>query len=322
MPQARGSQLVVGLYDETTYATDPGTPTGTLLHVDSCGLSAKSGLSDNEVLHSSRTVTKPARGKIDVSGALPGKIYPEAFAKLLKHTLGSVATSGAGPYTHVITIGASLPVGMLIERDNGSNLSGSGRYEKFNGCRVADASFTFPQEGWPTASLNLRGAKRVAAAAPLDATYDDLGYSPFHSFEATVQEGGGALAIATAIDFKLMNGLDENGYAIGTRERRNLHEGRTMVTGTLTAMFEDQTLLDKAINSTESSLKITLTRGTGLGSAGNESIEFFLQNLMYELDSPAVEGPQGILVKLPFKVYRSGANLGLQATVKNAIATL
>ena len=164
-------------------------------------------------------------------------------------------------------------------------------------------------------------APSARARRQLDATLDDLGHSPFHSFEASIQEGGGALAIATAVDLKIVNGLDENGYALGTRERRNLHEGRAMVSGTLTAMFEDQTLLDKAIAGTESSLKITLSRGTGLGAAGNESIEFFVQNMLYEMESPPVEGPGGVLVKLPFKAYRSGANLGLQVTVKNAIAT-
>lgn len=322
MPQARGSQLTVALYDETTYGADPGTPAGTLLYVKSCGLAATRGLTDNETIYSNRSAPKPARGKVDVAGPLPCDIYPQAFAKLLKHALGSVATSGVGPYTHVITIGSALPVGMLIEKDHGSNIADASRYEKFNGCRVGEASFTFPQEGWPSASFTLRGAKSTLAAAPLDATLDDLGHSPFHAFEASIQEGGSALAIATAIDFKIANGLDENGYAIGTAERRNLHEGRAPVSGTLTAMFENQTLLNKAIAGTESSLKITLSRGDGLGSANNESIEFYVPNLMYELTGTPVEGPGGVLVKMPFKAYRSGANLGLQITVKNAVATL
>ncbi len=319
MGQPFGSNLIVALYEETAYGQNPGTPSGKKLPVRSFGVKAAQGLDDNNTL--GRTRVKPGRGNVDVAGPIGTDLYPGAFSTLLKHALGQVSTSGAGPYTHTLTLG-SLPVGLLLEKDHGSQIADASRYEYFNGCRIASLKLGFPQQGWPTADFAIKGAKQTLAASPLDATLDDLGHSPFHSFEASIQEGGSACAIATSVDLNIDNGLDESVYAIGSQNRRALHEGFATVSGTLTALFEDMALLNKAINGTESSLKITLSRGTGLGSSGNESMEFLVQQLLYERTSPPVEGPHGLLVTLPFKAYRVGANNGLQATIKNALATI
>lgn len=322
MPQARGTQTTVAIYEETTYGVDPGTPDGKKLYVVSSALSGSQSLLDSNTLNSTRSRTRPARGNINVSGALPVEIGAENIGTLLKHAMGVNATTGVGPYTHTLTLG-SLPVGLMIEHDYGSNISGSGRYEKFNGCRVGSVDLSFPTEGYCTASFDINGAKSTLASAPLDATYTDTGHTPFSSFQATILEGGAAIATVTTCSIKLDNGLDESVYAIGGGGvRRALPEGFASITGSITALFEDATLLNKAINDTSSSLKITLSRGTGLGAAGNESIEFLVQNLVYERTSPGIQGPQGLLVQLPFRGFRSGVDNGMQVIIKNAVATI
>ena len=322
MPQARGSQSAIVLYDETVFGQAPGTPLGTKLYVVSCGIKAAQALADSETLTSVRARGRPTRNNIDVAGPLPIEIHPESIGQILRHTLGQNVTTGTDPYTHTMTIGA-LPVGMTIEKDHGGNIAGAGRYERFFGCRVGSASFSFPQNGYPRAEFNIRGADHLLESSVLDATPDDYGCSPFSAFEASVEEGGDTLAVATEISFTIDNGLDENGYAIGgAGKRRNMAEGFATISGSLTAMFEDATLINKAINGTESSLKITLSRGNGLGSAGNESLEFFLQQLQYERTSPEITGPGGVLVQLGFRNYRVVGNTGLRVILKNAVPSL
>lgn len=321
MPQARGTQAAFYLYDEDTYATDPAAPSATLLHVKKFGVSSSQKLDESETLSGTRGRSKPVQGNIDVAGDISVEIAPESIGPLLRHSMGTNVDTGAGPYVHTMDIGA-LPVGITLEKDYGPNIAGTGRIEKFNGCRVATAKFTFPQSGFPTADFNIKGAVSALEAAALDAAPTDNGHDPFSAFEATIQEGGAPIATVTACEFSLDNGLDDSGYVIGSNERAQLPEGFATISGQITALFEDATLLNKAINGTESSLNVTLTRGDGLGSAGNESLEFIIQQLMYERQSPPVDGPKGILITLPFKTYLSGANLGLQIILKNAVATI
>jgi len=321
MPQARGTQAAFNLYDEDTFGQDPTTPSGTVLHVKSFGVSSSQKLEQSETLSGTRGRSKPVQGNIDVAGDIAVEMAPESIGQLLRHAFGSNTDSGSDPYTHTLDIGA-LPTGMTLEKDYGANISGAGRVEKFNGCRVGSVKFEFPQSGFPMATFSTKGAVSALAASALDSSPTDNGHTPWSAFEASIEEGGSSIAIVTACEFTLDNGLDDGDYVIGSNERAQLPEGFATVSGQITALFEDPTLLNKAINGTSSSLKITLSRGDGLGSAGNESLEFNLQQLLYERQSPPVEGPKGILITLPFQVFRSGANLGLQAVLKNALATI
>lgn len=323
MPQARGTQTVSALIEEAVYKTTPGTPAGQKLYLTANSVQAQQNRLDSNTLTNSRERDQPIVGNLNVSGALDFELGAEWIGTLLKHCLGNNVTSGVGPYTHTMDIG-DLPPGMIIEKDFGANISGN-RYQYFNGCRAASAVWTFPSEGYPTGTVNIIGAKETNDTTPLDATLDDNGNTPFSAFDATIEEGGASIAIVQQATINLDNGLDESIFVIdGSAERADLPEGFATVTGSITALFESTTLLDKAINGTESSLKVTASRGTGAGDAGNESIEFFVQQLLYERVSPPIVGPQGILITLPFKSYLNadGVTSALQITLKNAVATI
>lgn len=322
MAQAKGTQTSVLLVEESTFATTPGTPAAQKLYVVSSSLRSAQNRIDSNTLSGSRSRVQPVAGNLDVTGSLEFELHAESMGTILKHAIGTAASTGANPYTHTLTI-ADLPTSFIIEHDYGSEISGAGRYEYFNGCRVSSLSLNFPSEGFCTASMNIMGAKSTLASASLDGTPTDSGATPFSSFLATIEEGGGAIAYVTEASMTLDNSLDGGIYAIGgSGQRRSLPEGFVTISGSVTALFESAALLNKAINSTESSLKLTLTRGTGAGSAGNELMSFEVQQLLYERTSPGIPGPNGISIQLPFKGYASGADLGFEAIVKNAVATV
>jgi len=322
MPQARGTQTVTALVEETVYKTTPGTPSGQKLYLTANNLQAQQNLLDSNTLTNTREREQPIVGNINVSGSLDFEIGAEWIGTLLKHLMGTNVTTGADPYVHTMELG-DLPVGFIIEKDFGSNISGN-RYQFFNGCRAGGCSFDFPQEGFPTGSVQVIGAKETNDATPLDATLDDNGNTPFSAFDAAIEEGGASIANVTQASINVNNGLDESTFVVGgAGERSALPEGFATVTGSITALFDSTTLLDKAIAGTESSLKITLSRGDGLGSAGNESIEFFVQQLLYERASPPITGPAGIIQQLNYKSYISAAGASaLQIILKNAVATI
>ena len=322
MPQATGAQASFNIYDEDTFGQDPGTPDGEKVYVTKFGIGSSQGRTQSATLTSSRAAARPTLSNEDAGGDLGLEVAPESIGKLLKHTMGDLVTTGAGPYTHTLKLG-DLPTSFMAEKDYGVNISGVGRFEKYNGCRVNGAKFNFPQEGAPTCNFSVKGAGMTQAASALDATITDNGHNIFSAFESSIEEGGAASTVITSLDLDVSNNLDEGGYVIGGGgKRKQLPEGQAIVTGQFTALFEDTTLLNKAINNTESSLKITLTRGDGLGSAGNESIEFLLSQLVYERQSPPIEGPSGVLITMAFTSYLKGTDNGLVITLKNALATI
>lgn len=322
MLQARGSQSALAVFEETVFGVAPGSPDGTLFRYKSNGLTSDQNLIKSETLGGGRERTVPGLGNIDAAGDIVSELSAENDGTFLKHALGVSVPTGAGPYVHTMSLG-DLPVGMALEKDFGSNISGTGRYEMFNGDRIASASFKFPSEGHVEASYSVKGAKSTLAAAALDATLTDNGHTPFTAFQAAIEEGGATIATVTDAEIKIDNELDESVFVIGgAGVRASLGEGFASVSGSITTIFDSPAILAKAIAGTTSSLKITLSRGDGLGSAGNESIEFFVNQLIYQRTSPSIEGPGGVLATFNFEAFRDGATGGLTVTVKNALATV
>lgn len=411
MPQARGSQTRIVLFEESTYGEAPGAPAGIILPVTSFALASSQGRLDSATIAGSRARTRPALGNIDAAGAIGVEVAAESIGLLLKHALGSVTTgrpveaptnvtgvsvvrassattpgdgtlsytavgttldwaapgdtAGSGvdvsaggsftltsnngtdtlavtvtagslpggdqsdtltvysAYQHSIAIAESLPTGLHVEKNHGANIAGSGRYERFAGVRVNGATFTFPQEGYVTAEFDMKGAGSSLAAAALDATPTDNGHTSFSGFSiAAINEGGSPLAVVTQASIALANELDDSVYVIGgAGTRAALPEGFATVTGTLTALFDGPALLEKAINDTASSLDVTLQRGTGDGTDGNEYIQFSVPHLVYERASPPIEGPAGLLVEMNYKAYKD-SSMPLSITLRNQQATL
>jgi hypothetical protein len=321
MPQATGANAKI-IYDvESTYGSTPGAPASIVLPFVSENLTQKRALFRTNVMRGNRNQVVPKRGNKDVGGSITTELNPY-MGKPLKHLLGANVTTGAGPYTHTMKIGA-LPVSLCFEKQYLD--LGTPQYALFNGCRIGRGSFSFGNEGVIPLTLDIIGKKETLSGSSFHGSPTDLGHNPFDMFEATILEGGSSIAIVSSVSLDISNDLDGGMYVIGgAGERRALPEGVTAITGTLTALFEDATLYTKAVNNTESSLKITLSRGNGLGSAGNESLEILVPELVYEQNSPQIAGPRGIVVELPFSAYYDNAaeTTSLQMILKNTQATL
>lgn len=322
MAQPRGTKTAVAIYDETAYGVAPGAPDGRKLYYTAFNVAMKQALLQSKTLSAVRAMRQPALGNIDVAGSLSCELAPENLGYLLKHLMGTDTPSGAGPYTHVFTI-SDLPTSFLLEKDNSSAIAGAGRFEQNLGCRVAQARFSFPAEGYPEVTFDIRGASQTPAAAVLDASLTDTGCSPLSSAQVTqVLEAGGGITTVLSSEITISNDLDDGQFVLGGAGKRvDLPEGFAMVSGQLRARFTDTTLLNKAIAGTETALKIVVQRGTGAGSAGNEYFDIEVKAMRYEPASAPIEGPRGLILPLNFQGYVSGADLGLKITTKTPQAT-
>jgi hypothetical protein len=319
MAQASGSRAQIIYDQETTFGVTPASPDARILPFLSEAFGQKRERNNSNVIRGNRNATKGTKGKKDVSGSIDTELNPY-MGTLWKHVLGSVATTGSGPYTHTITVGA-LPVGLTIEK----GFTDIGQYFLYNGCRVSKASLEFNDSGFVPFKMEFMGRKRTIAAASFDATPVDLGHLPWDMFEASIEEGGSAIANVRKVTMEIEENLDGENYCIGSQgERISIPEGSFLVSGNITALFEDLTLYNKAMNDTESSIRIVLSRGTGAGTAGNERMEFKVCELVYGENDPVVENDKGILVELPYAAFFDNAAEGssFQVILMNTQATL
>lgn len=304
MAQAKGSKAKI-IYDgEATFGvTNPGIDAHLLPFVSE-SLRQSRNLIDSKSIRSSRSTRAPVRGNSEVGGDITVELDPY-MGKLLYHTLGTVSTTGANPYSHTFTV-SDLPAGLTVEKQF-TDLT-IPEYFVYNGCKVNSFKVSLKSEGFIEATFNLMGAGETVSAASIDASVTDYSSSAvggaFNAFTATIQEGGTTLGTVTELDFTLENNLDGSVFVIdGTGKRYSLPEGVAKVSGTIRALFQDMTLYNKAINSTETSLVVTITNGTGAGSAYNEKIVFTIDEMLLSPQSPAVGGPEGVMVELPFTAY-------------------
>jgi hypothetical protein len=318
--QAKGSKGKL-LYDsEDTFKTTPVAPDAHVLEFVSESLRMSRNLIDSKSIRGSRNPKAPSRGNKEVTGDVSIELCPY-IGKVLFHVLGTVSTVGTSPYTHTFKIN-DLPAGLMVEKQF-TDLS-TPEYFQYNGCKVNSFKLSVKPEGFLDTTLSLMGAVETVTTSSFDATPVDYTTSSvgqgFDGFEASIQEGGVAIATVTGMDMTIENGLDGSIYVIGgSGERRYLPEGTVKVSGTLTSLFEDMTLYNKARNNTETSLKAIFQKGTGDGSANNEYMSIEMQELVYQPQAPVISGPTGVLVELPFVAYYSdGTNASaMQIVLKN-----
>lgn len=318
--QASGSnaRIIIGAA-ETAFGVTPVTPAGLVLPFTSEGLGQKTELNKSNVIRSSRNASRPSRGNRDVSGNIATELNVN-MGRLFKAAFGGITTVGAAaPYTHTFKIGAlnSFP----IEK----GFTDLGSYFLYNGCKVNKFGFEVNPSGILPLDIDWVGASRTKGVATFDATAVDLGHNPFEGFDGAIKEAGVDIATITAFKWAVENNLDNSVYVLGSQGKRyRIPEGATVVSGSLTALFDSQTLLDKAIAGTETSIEVNLTKGTGAGTAGNESLQLLFDELIYQEQDPVIKDTKGILIELPWTAYwDNGANgTSVQAVLKNTQATL
>jgi hypothetical protein len=316
----RGSDAVVGVYDETTYATAPVSPDGRLLYFTECSLQPTRENVVSATMSSDRNRTKPGLGNLDITGNLAAEIAPEMGGWYLKHALGVPVTTGSSsPYTHTFRPKA-LPVGFIVEVDWSAAITG--KVHRFLGCRASQATITVPQSGFATISMSVGASDFDIAAAPLDATLTDPGQTGWTAANAVVKLNGTASCLVKSATITINNNMETDRYTLCGGTRYDMPEGFVDVTGEITALFDVAThaLIDAAFAQTDTNIEIILTHGTGAGTAGNEQLSLKIDHSQVALNSPPITSPGGLEVTFSLSAFKSGStDKGLVCVLKNAV---
>ena len=303
MAFASGSNHSMAYVAESTYGETPATPvfktfrhTGTTL-----GLS-KDNLQSEE-LRSDRQIACFRHGNKQVGGDVNSELCYTDFDDMLEAVLcgtWSVGTPSAG--TDRLTVGTTRR-SFTIER----NFADIGKYLRYTGCEVNTFNLSVAPNAIVTATWGIVGADQDPTNTVLaGATYPDTqGGCPFDSFSGTILEGGSSIGIVTQIDMTLENGIEPN-FVVGSPITAGNTIGRSNVTGTLTAYFEDETLLNKFVNETATDLEFTLVSEAG------DTLRFALPNVKYGSGQPDVSGDGSVTIALDFQaLYDAGTGSNL-----------
>lgn len=327
--QVRGANVRLIGCTETAFGTTPASPNALILPYVQNNVKADQQRDTDETIDGFRGATRSVAGNRTVGGTVQVNVAPQTIGFWLKHTLGTPTTTGAAvPYTHSFSVAASganaLPPGFELESDLGAGFTSTSRYVRHVGCRIGQAQFSLSPSGFVQATFTITGSDYVKSAAPLEASPTDNGHAAFSALAASLVFGGGSLALdVTKFDLTLSNNLDEDTYTVGGGGKRgDLPEGKLMPSGTVEALLKDSNLLDAALADTDSSLVLTLSRGTGDGTDGNEQLTITIPALVFAATTPVVTGPKGVRLQASFTAHRTSAEIGITAVLKAPIATI
>lgn len=172
-----------------------------------------------------------------------------------------------------------------------------GQYLVYTGCMVNSLSLSIPATGGVTGSFDFIGRNMSASGVTLGAPTDVSLNDPFTSDGGVIQEGGVTIGIVSGLELSLQNNISPN-YVVGSNFSKEQTYGRSILTGTVTAFFENLSLLNKFLNETESSISITLT-----DPAANDLI-IDIPRVKYTGGEVPVDGEGSVVLSLPFQALK------------------
>jgi len=168
----------------------------------------------------------------------------------------------------------------------------------FTGCSVNSLSVSLAPNAMVTGTFSLVGKDMTISAT--EKTQDAAtGAAPFDAYSGDLEIGGSVAAIVTAMDFTLTNGFAPT-FVVGDDSAPSLEVGDAVVEGTISAYFEDAALLNRFIDETETSLKVTV----GDNESTPNTLEFFFPRCKINSADVGVDGPTSRVISLSFVALR------------------
>lgn len=172
----------------------------------------------------------------------------------------------------------------------------------YKGCTVNTMNVSVAPNQMVTTTFGFMGLDKSISAT--QATLDDFdrAIQPFDSYSGSItlgDSGGSASAVdVTSLDFTLNNNL-EHAFVVGDSIAPCITRGRTEITGSFTAHFLDDAIINRFLNETESRLRLTVDDP----SAANE-YTFSFPRIKINSATTVLEGPGTRVVNVEFKALR------------------
>jgi len=167
----------------------------------------------------------------------------------------------------------------------------------FTGMSVSTMAISLAPNQMVTTTFGMVG-KDMAISATEKTQDAASGAAPFDAYSGDISIGnvGGASAVAivTALDFTLNNSYAPT-FVIGDDSAPSLEYGRAEVEGTLTAYFEDASLINRFLNETETEIEVSVNDPTGANA-----YTFQFPRVKINSADVGVDGPTSRMISMSF----------------------
>jgi hypothetical protein len=251
--------------------------------------------------------------KKDVSGAIDFAVPYSNMELLFKHALGTNNTTGAGPYTHAITLAQALPVGLSLEVNRDAANVGAGSSWLYEGCQIDAMTLSHEPEGFLMASCEFVGedSSNVTVSTPTFGTFDGISWD-----ELAVTVDGSPVQIAS-YELKLNNNLAKDRFRLGSRTRKGFgRAGQREVTGTIKLEYDAKAASDYFRVNSESPVAVVFTYTSGSKTLTITILAYFTGK------DPNVDSAGPIPLELNFKSRALTEGSELAITFVNSVTTV
>ena len=290
MAIASGSRHRLAAIAEVTYGTTPTTPAFTTLRHNSCNIGLSKDAVESEEIRGDRQITCFRHGNKSVGGDIEGELVYGEYDSLIEAAL-------CGTWSTDVLKAGTTRRSFTVER----TFQDITQYMRYTGCEVNTMSISIAPNSMIGVSFGFIGKDQsIAQTGIASSTYSTLTDTcQFDSFTATINEGGSPIALVTEMEVTLENGIEPQ-FVVGSSTTLRPSIGRCNVTGSITVYLEDQAMLTKFQNETESSLDITMTDPDG------NTFQIEIPKLKYNSGQPDVSGEGSVTVSMDFQaIYDS-----------------
>ena len=286
MAFAQGSRSSLSYIVESTFGTTPAGNFQNLPFTTHSLNMTKERVSGTDI-NADRMSRVDRHGNRQVAGDIVADLRDTDFDDLLESAMLNTWA------TNVLKVG-TVPKYFSIE-DYAADID---QARLFTGCSVNTLSVSLAPNAMVTGTFGIVGKDMTISAT--EKTQDAAtGAAPFDAYSGDLEIGGSAAAIVTAMDFTVTNGFAPT-FVVGDDSAPSLEVGDAVVEGTISAYFEDAALLNRFIDETETSLKVTVGDNEGTPN----TMEFFFPRCKINSADVGVDGPTSRIISLTFVALR------------------
>ena len=166
----------------------------------------------------------------------------------------------------------------------------------FTGCSVSTMSISLAPNQMVATTFGMVG-KDMTISATQKTQNASSANAPYDAYSGTLAIGNvngtpSTSAIVTGMDFTLTNSFAPT-FVIGSDSAPQLEVGRAEIEGTLSAYFEDASLINRFLNETETELEVTV-------GDGSNTMKFAFPRAKINSADVGVDGPTSRVISMSF----------------------
>lgn len=282
-----GSKTQVAYVEEESYGVIPADPEFQYICNTGCTIKVTKDAIESGCLNATRQVTDLRHGNRQVAGDINAELEYGSYDELLEAVLmgewaGNELKAGVNQRSFVVE--------RYFDLD-------ADEWHRYTGCVFNTLSISVQPNAMVETVFGVVGKdiddQNLTTQVSGSTYLDETGNPPFDSFTGSLQEGGSTIATVTQLDLSLDNGVTP-AYVVGSKTTIEPSNGKSRLTGTLTAFFEDSSIYIKFLQEISSSLVLSL-----IDPNGNQ-IQINIPNLKYTSGNTDVTGEGPITVPMEF----------------------